>query len=40
MAEDGVGDDKMIIGDNLSRLAEADTIYVDGTFRTCSRLFY
>ncbi len=43
LVEDGVGDDKVTMfatGDNLSRLAEAETIYIDGTFRTCPCLFY
>ena len=42
MTEDG--DDKRIIifatDDNIKHPAEADTEFVDGTFHTCSQLFY
>ena len=42
MTEDG--DDKRIIifatDDNIKHLAEADTVFVDGTFYTCPQLFY
>lgn len=43
LAEDGAGDDKVVIfatAENLQRLAVADTIFVDGTFGTCPQLFY
>ena len=43
LAEDGDGDDKIIIFSsdaNIRHLSEADKIYVDSTFQTCSRLFY
>ena len=43
MAEDGDGDDKIIIfstSDNLRHLSESEKIYEDGTFQTCPKLFY
>ena len=43
LAEDGEGDDKIIIfstAANLKHLSESDKIYVDGTFQTCPCLFY
>ena len=42
LAEDG-DVDKIIVyasDESLRLLAEADDIYIDGTFRTCPRLFY
>ena len=43
LAEDGSGDDKIVVfatDTNIKILCEADTIYVDGTFQTCPKLFY
>lgn len=43
MAEDGQGADKLIMfatEANIKLLCEAGTIYADGTFQTCPRLFY
>ena len=43
IAEDGDGDDKVITfgtDKNIELLCESDTIYVDSTFQTCSKLFY
>ena len=43
IAEDGQGEEKIIIfatDRNVTLLCEAETIYVDGTFETCPRLFY
>ena len=43
LAEDGDGDARLVIfatNENLMKLVEADTLYVDGTFQTCPRVFY
>ena len=43
IAEDGQGEQKIIIcatDRNVILLCETKTIYVDGTFETCPRLFY
>ncbi len=42
MADDGQGEDKLILfatAANIKLLCGADTVYVDGTFQTCPRLF-
>ena len=42
MTEDG-NDNNIILfttDENIKLLAEAETIYVDGTFRTCPTLFF
>ena len=38
---DGIGDKMLVFGmlENLSKLADLDTIYVDGTFATCLSLY-
>ena len=40
MAEDGQGEDRVIMFVSIKLFCEAQTIYVDGTFQTCPSLFY
>jgi len=42
LAEEGADDNIILLGtqSNLHHLAEAECLYMDGTFQTCPRLFY
>ena len=42
LAEEGADDKIILLGtqSNLHHLAEAECLYMDGTFQTCPRLFY
>ena len=42
LAEEGTDDKIILLGtqSNLHHLAEAECLYMDGTFQTCPRLFY
>ena len=43
IAEDGIDEDKLIIfasDGNLRQIAEAECLFVDGTFQVCPRIFY
>ena len=43
LAKDGAGANRLMVfatTDNLKKLVEANTLYVDGTFHTCPRVFY